>query len=376
MPPPKSYTLTFTGDVMLGRLVDQLFPTHNSNPSTQSTLSTFLNAHPALKSYSHRSPWGTTLPLFHTSDLNLINLETAVTTSNTPWPNKAFNYRMHPDNLKALKEARIDYASLANNHTFDFSEPGLEETVREVRASGVRLAGVGKECDGAAVLTLPRDLSSHSFSGGLGAGSESKIEAGSEYKVHVYSASDHPRMWSSFPHFNFIDYTLATRVRLKELLTKGVQPALKIFSVHWGPNYTWRPDGEIRSLAHFLVDECGVDIVHGHSAHHVQGVEVYRGALILYGCGDFVDDYALNGEFRNDLGAVWRVVVADVGGRLGVQRLEVFPTRCERFVVELLGVGESDHAWVRERIAGLSREFGTEVRGSLGREGQFIVDLS
>jgi poly-gamma-glutamate capsule biosynthesis protein CapA/YwtB (metallophosphatase superfamily) len=43
---------------------------------------------------------------------------------------------------------------------------------------------------------------------------------------------------------------------------------------------------EIQEFAHFLVDECNVKIIHGHSAHHVQGVELRNGALIMYGCGD------------------------------------------------------------------------------------------
>lgn len=39
-------------------------------------------------------------------------------------------------------------------------------------------------------------------------------------------------------------------------------------------------------MAHFLIDECQVDIIHGHSAHHLQGIEIRNGKVILYGCGD------------------------------------------------------------------------------------------
>ncbi|PIG86402.1 polyglutamate biosynthesis protein [Aspergillus arachidicola] len=375
MPPPKKvYTLTFTGDVMLGRLIDQLLPIHlPSQPNWHTTITQILKTAPSLNSYSYGSPWGTSLPLLHASDLNIINLETAVTTSDTPWPNKAFNYRMHPRNLEVLQKGRIDYVSLANNHTVDFGVEGLQETVEAVRGVGIGFAGVGDRPGEAAVLGLGGFVSDSSFAGeGVGRGSgETK-----EYKIHIYSASDHPRAWSNIPQFNFIDYSPATRAKLKTLLTSGEKPALKVFSVHWGPNYAWRPAGEIRALARFLVDECGVDIVHGHSAHHVQGVEVYRGRLIMYGCGDFVDDYALNGEFRNDLGALWRVLVSEDGrGGLSLGRLEVVPTRCRLFEVEVLGVEDEDHAWVRERVGELSREFGTVVEEELGRDGQVIVDL-
>ena len=61
-------------------------------------------------------------------------------------------------------------------------------------------------------------------------------------------------------------------------------------------------------IAHYLIDDCGIDLIHGHSSHHIQGVETYKGKLIIYGCGDFVDDYALTPTYRNDLSAVWYVL--------------------------------------------------------------------
>jgi poly-gamma-glutamate capsule biosynthesis protein CapA/YwtB (metallophosphatase superfamily) len=53
-----------------------------------------------------------------------------------------------------------------------------------------------------------------------------------------------------------------------------------------------------------LINEAGVDIVHGHSSHHPKGIEVYKNRPILYGCGDFLNDYeGISGyqEYRDDL---------------------------------------------------------------------------
>ncbi|KAI9928346.1 hypothetical protein MW887_002384 [Aspergillus wentii] len=394
------FSLNFIGDIMLGRLIDQLWPQHVDNPHDHRTITNFLDNYPYLESYTPKSPWGTALPLFHTSDLNLINLETAVTTSPEPWPNKAFNYRMHPANVAALHEARIDYANLANNHVLDFGTEGLVETVWTLRESRIAFSGAGertKEAVSGTVVRLPRvekeggkvaRASSVSASASASASERQKgddSEKQEHYQIHISSASDHPSSWSDIPTFHFIDYTSSTRQSLKSLLTSpsSQSAALKIFSVHWGPNYAWRPDSQIRSMAHFLVDECGVDIVHGHSAHHVQGVERYKGKLIIYGCGDFVDDYALNEQFRNDLGGVWRVWVRGVEGdgdggkvkKLGLDRLEIFPTRCDRFQVTLLNRADEDHGWVRRRITKLTEEMGTKVRKDLGEEGQIVIDL-
>ncbi|KAJ5496925.1 Capsule synthesis protein CapA [Penicillium fimorum] len=349
---PKTFTLTFTGDVMLGRLLDQLMPEHVTNEHDERIATTFVKAHPTLLgkgNYTPSSPWGTTLP-----------------------PPPVIDPSMHqPRNLPnlgpILHAGGIDYASLANNHTLDFGTEGLTETVQTLQEANIAYAGAGETADDArkpAVLHLPR-LSE-------------PVEQDQRYAVHVYSASDHPRVWASVSGFNLFDYTSDMRARLREMLnSEESKPALKVFSVHWGPNYSWEPDGRITSLAHFLIDECGVDIVHGHSSHHVQGVEVYHGKLVIYGCGDFVDDYALNDEYRNDLGALWRVVVKEKGGGgVGLERLEIFPTRVERFRAVLLDYKDLDHVWVRRRITGLSEEFGTSVSAALGEKGEVVIELS
>ncbi|KAK8217592.1 hypothetical protein M8818_001351 [Zalaria obscura] len=366
--PPRTFRLNFMGDVMLGRLIDQLFPTHINEPSEAHHAAQIKKNNPQLHGYGPRHPWGTTLPLLHSADLNLINLETSATTHEAKWPNKVFNYRMHPANISALHEAKIDYAGLANNHTLDFSEEGLRETVRTVRGAGIAFAGAGDSEDEAAapaVLFLPRG----DRDGPL---------------VHVYAASDHPSDWASVPTFHMIDYTTRTRERLKALLTSSRQDdrdVLKVFSVHWGPNYACQPSREIQSMAHFLIDECGVDVVHGHSSHHVQGVEKYKGKLIIYGCGDFVDDYAVTLGYRNDLSAVWRVTVEEIGAGgkgngLYLRKLEVFPTRIRHFQAEVLEPGDADHEFVREQVRSLSMELGSRPEREAGDEGQLVFNLS
>jgi poly-gamma-glutamate capsule biosynthesis protein CapA/YwtB (metallophosphatase superfamily) len=47
---------------------------------------------------------------------------------------------------------------------------------------------------------------------------------------------------------------------------------------------------------------------HGHSSHHTKAIEIYRSRLILYGCGDFLNDYEGIGgyeEFRDDLALMY-----------------------------------------------------------------------
>ena len=58
-----------------------------------------------------------------------------------------------------------------------------------------------------------------------------------------------------------------------------------------------------------------------------------------------------------------------------LDKLEIFPTRCDRFQVTLLDVDDEDHEWVQRKIMKLSEKMGTRVRRELGREGQVVVDL-
>jgi poly-gamma-glutamate capsule biosynthesis protein CapA/YwtB (metallophosphatase superfamily) len=351
---------------MIGRLIDQLLPAHVQCEEEARIVSRFRSdAYLGSSAYTHKAPWGNTLPLWHAGDLNIANLETALTTHETKWPDKVFNYRCHPENIRCLQEAKIDAVNLANNHSLDFCEEGLVETIQTLQTSGIQFTGATQsktdESMIPTLLNLPRQDSE-------------------EHNIHILGVSDHPSDWAAVPNFNLIHYTAGSRQRLKEAFTTSLEPSLKIVTIHWGPNYSWSPSPSIRSLAHFLVDECDVDIVHGHSSHHVQGVETYKGKLIIYGCGDFVDDYAVKREFRNDLSALWRVTVTandgcDNGKRLKVKRLEVFPTRCQLFRTNLLTEGDEDHRWVVDKVKELSQHLGTEAQDKLGDDGQLVFEI-
>lgn len=371
----ESFQLNFIGDVMLGRLIDQLFPTHSDEPSQARIIDHLRTSRPSLRHYSPESPWGNTLNILRLASLNIANLETSVTTHDVKWPDKVFNYRMHPANISALTAAGITYVSLANNHTLDFSVEGLVETVATLSSHHIHFAGAGRSADEAQrPANVPLTLWS---------GFESRR---SRHSVDIFSASDHPRDWSSVPSFHLIDYTSQTKARLKQLTASHhaqSQASFSVFSVHWGRNYSWQPSAEMRELAHFLIDECGIDLVHGHSAHHVQGIERYGGKLIIYGCGDFVDDYALSPAYRNDLSAVWRVSIeevdqaGDVSERtpLKLRRLDVYPTRIKDFQVNLLETKDPDHEWVKDKIISLSRANGMKELPFMGKDGQLIIEL-
>ena len=98
------------------------------------------------------------------------------------------------------------------------------------------------------------------------------------------------------------DFTDETVKTVADQVARVEQPGnLVIASIHWEPNWGYEISDEHRSFAHALIDQAHVSIVHGHSSHHPKAIEIYKNQLILYGCGDFLNDYeGIHGyeEFR------------------------------------------------------------------------------
>jgi poly-gamma-glutamate synthesis protein (capsule biosynthesis protein) len=234
-------------------------------------------------------------------DLRIVNLETAVTTSNTHWPGKRIHYRMHPDNVNCLTAAKIDCCGLANNHVLDWGRSGLLETLDTLHAAGIATAGAGRNRDEAlqpAVFPLP---------GGR--------------RVLVFAvgsrSSGIPADWAAGdqrPGLQIVDESEPSSIEELQQAVARTKSAgdFVVVSIHWGENWGYEIPTAQGKLAHRLIDDLGADVVHGHSSHHVKAVELYRGRPILYGCGDFLTDYegiVGHAEYRGNLAVMFFVTL-------------------------------------------------------------------
>jgi poly-gamma-glutamate synthesis protein (capsule biosynthesis protein) len=110
----------------------------------------------------------------------------------------------------------------------------------------------------------------------------------------------------------------------------------------------------------YLIDEAGFDVIHGHSSHHVKAIEVYRGRLILYGCGDLLNDNEGIGgyeAFRGDLGLMYFAQINPRTGKL--LSLDMTPTHVRHFRVNYASPG--DAAWIATVLNREGKSFGTSV---------------
>jgi poly-gamma-glutamate synthesis protein (capsule biosynthesis protein) len=102
-------------------------------------------------------------------------------------------------------------------------------------------------------------------------------------------------------------------------------------------------------------------VVHGHSSHHLKAIEIFRGRLILYGCGDFLTDYeGISGyeAFRGDLALMYFVELDSSSGELITARL--VPMQMRRFRLERASA--ADAKWLCNLLNDLGKRFGTGAR--------------
>ncbi|MFO8064024.1 MAG: CapA family protein [Spirochaetota bacterium] len=128
---------------------------------------------------------------------------------------------------------------------------------------------------------------------------------------------------------------------------------VRIASIHWGDNWGYKIPSRQQQLAYSLIDRGGASIVHGHSSHHPKGIEYYHGGLILYGAGDFINDYeGIPGHerYRPELTLGYLVDVDPTTGC--VETLEARAFRLRTFRLER--ASREEGSWPAERLARVS----------------------
>jgi poly-gamma-glutamate synthesis protein (capsule biosynthesis protein) len=352
-------TLFLAGDVMTGRGIDQALP-HPGDPrlhephvkSAVDYVRLAERAHgPIRRPVDFAYVWGDALGELarRRPDARIVNLETSVTTSDAPWPGKGIHYRMHPANVPGLAAAGLDCCALANNHVLDWGHAGLAETLRTLAGAGIATAGAGRDRAAAAAPAV--------------------IEVPGGGRVLVFACgtttSGIPPAWAATgnrPGVHVIDEAPGGDVRrIAALVRSARRPGdVVVCSIHWGGNWGHAIPTVHRRLAHALLDEAGVDVVHGHSSHHPKAIEVHAGKLVLYGCGDLLTDYeGIGGHeaFRGELGLMYFARVDPSSGRLA--RLEMVPTRMRR--LRVTRADAADARWLRDALNTHGAGLGTRV---------------
>jgi poly-gamma-glutamate synthesis protein (capsule biosynthesis protein) len=294
-------------------------------------------------------------------DLNFMNVETVVTDRNDLAPDLKgqsgpFNFRMHPNGLKHLVSSGFNVLSLANNHSMDYGVRGLEESLKHVGL-----------LEGKGVLAA----------GGIGLNREAAARPGvMNVKGHTIAFAatgivtnnlERHRAGSGKPGQNayrFDDDFALVRKRLT-----GTDAAFRILSIHYGVEGHVRADGkQIAEWRNTAAAKDGIDLIVGHHAHVVRGVEMHGGSLIFYGLGNFLHHGTANmtgNAICKNYGLFARVHLVKGGdGRLAIQAVEAIPvTDTHRKTRRLMGEAGIAHVHALNYLAATLDDASTGARG-------------
>ena len=296
--------MALTGDVMLGRLVDQ-YVIQN-------------------RSVRPEALWSDVLPLMLSAECRLMNLECVISSEGEKWhpSTKAFHFRAQPRALEFLRAAHINGVTLANNHVLDYGPDALLDCLNLLDGAKIQRTGAG--------ATLEEALAPALFS---------LVEG----RVAVVALTDNEPEWEASqtqPGVNYVSYDdqglmEPYRSRIAQALILARRRAeFVIVSAHVGPNWG-NPSSAMQTLAHDLID-MGADLYWGHSNHTPQGIALYKGKAILYSTGDFIDDYMIDKDERNDLSFLFMLEVE----KNHLSRIVLHPTAIEDLGVRRAKEGE------------------------------------
>ncbi len=352
-------TIFMCGDVMTGRGIDQVM-SHPGDPkiyegylkSAKGYVDIAEKRNGAIqKPVSDSYIWGDAISQMKRmgTDVRIINLETSVTKSSDYWRGKGINYKMNPQNISCLNSADIDYCSLANNHVLDWGYTGLDETINTLRAANIKFSGAGKNNQEAKSPAI--------------------VDVGEKGRVAIFSyglcTSGIPYDWRATtdrPGINLLEDLSTDSIRKvkDEVIKVKSKNVITVVSIHWGSNWGYEIPDEQISFAHALIDDAKVDVVHGHSSHHIKGIEVYKDKPIIYGCGDFINDYeGISGHeaYRGDLGMMYFIRIEL--SSLKLVEFIMIPTHIKNFKVSQ--PSREDALWLNKVINNQSERFGART---------------
>ena len=186
--------------------------------------------------------------IFEQDDLTIANLETTLTTAETKREGRYYNFKAPMEYAKILTDGAIEAVNTANNHMYDYLDQGYEDTLKALDAENIVHFGF----DETAVMDVK----------GVKVGMLGVYEIDREFSEIETEVKEH----------------------IERLRSEGAQ--LIICIVHWGEELDTMPDQDQIRIARMAIDN-GADLVCGHHAHVIQGIELYKGKYICYGLANF-----------------------------------------------------------------------------------------
>ncbi|MBQ6997917.1 MAG: CapA family protein [Oscillospiraceae bacterium] len=266
-PQSETFLLTFTGDSTLGTEEGDWEGSDN-----------FVNTVGVVYDYPYRN----VADIFAADECTFTNLEGVFAEKGVGTAqDKRFRFRGPLAYTQILTGSSVEVVSLANNHTYDYGQPGLTSTKNALDASGIKYA----EHQGSVLFTTKNGL-----------------------KIGMYAIS-----------FTMDEADL--REEVAQLRANGAE--IVILALHRGDEGIYSPNENQIHIAHTAID-AGCDIVWGHHPHVLQEIEEYNGGIIMYSLGNF--SFGGNRNPRDkDSAIVQQEVIRESDGTVHLGKLNIIP---------------------------------------------------
>ena len=203
------------------------------------------------------------------ADISVINNEFVFSDGGDEQTEKAYTFRAKTANVSFLNAFGADLANLANNHTYDYRESGLMDTISTLKSYGIETMGAGKN------LAEAKTIQYYIANG-------KKIAFVSATEIEKHYQFTKAATETSAGVLKTIDPTI-----YKEVIAEAAKYSdYVIASVHWGIEGSYQYNGSQYNLAKAFV-EAGADAVIGGHPHRLQGIEYINGVPVCFSLGNF-----------------------------------------------------------------------------------------
>jgi poly-gamma-glutamate capsule biosynthesis protein CapA/YwtB (metallophosphatase superfamily) len=314
-PEGETYTLFASGDTALARWV-----------------------HSAI--YQHGTEWALedVAEMVSSADIALTNLECVVSSRGRFWDKgerRPFLYRARPEMLDVLTDVGFDVLVTANNHSMDYGPDALLEQIEIIEACGMANVGTGKN---------KADAAKPAF-----------VKVGDVIVAFIGMEPNFPKFGATKdqPGTFHARGNAAVLKALEQPVAEARKHAdLVVFTPHWGNNWTENPTQKRIELGREIID-MGVDAILGHCAHHIHGIDIYKGKPIVFDMGSFFFDTVGKKRLRLSAGYVLEF------GRGGFTKLTMHPLRLLSSRTTYAKGKDLDR--IQDLLVGLTRQINPEI---------------
>jgi poly-gamma-glutamate capsule biosynthesis protein CapA/YwtB (metallophosphatase superfamily) len=279
-----------------------------------------------------------------TGDITIANLESPIARGGSEYTDKRFRFRAEPEVAGALKSSGINLVTLANNHTMDFGEVALAETMQHLESAGVAWIGAGDN------LAEARKMALYTIKGKKVAFLGYSLIRPVEFYAGRNRAGTAPGLEKYF---------------VEDIRRARQEADYVIVSFHWGTEGSSEIQPYQRTVAHKTID-AGADVIIGHHPHVLRGIERYKTGIVFYSLGNFT--FASKGRSA-DAGAMVRLRFSE-----GKREAELLPLDIlhRRVGFQPQPASGRQAAAIIEHLNNLSDHLNTQIRG---RDGRYVISF-